>query len=169
MPSYGPCHEKTCLRGFRWSDIQTQLLSYRDKLENHNFTRSKSRYNAFQKVNNKGADQTARMCSLVSAFIVRKPPRFSRIWAHMINRFTLYIPLISSQVSAATSIAWCIHIVKTVQILIRDGFIISISREKQRNQNMRFWQLLHKWAAKPVQSKVSCSKTQFSGSTRDSN
>ena len=50
--------KKPCLRGLRWSDIQTRLLSYRDKLENQNFDSSKSRYNTFQKVNNKGADQT---------------------------------------------------------------------------------------------------------------
>ena len=31
--SFGPCREKTCLRGFRQSDTQTSLLSYRDKLE----------------------------------------------------------------------------------------------------------------------------------------
>ena len=30
---YGPRREKTCLRGFRKSDIQMSLLSYRDKLE----------------------------------------------------------------------------------------------------------------------------------------
>ena len=28
--SYGPRREKTCLRGFRQSEIQTSLLSYRD-------------------------------------------------------------------------------------------------------------------------------------------
>ena len=27
---FGPRHEKTCLRGFRQSEIQTSLLSYRD-------------------------------------------------------------------------------------------------------------------------------------------
>ena len=27
---YGPCCEKPCLRGFRQSEIQTSLLSYRD-------------------------------------------------------------------------------------------------------------------------------------------
>ena len=31
---YGPRREKTCLRGFRQSEIQTSLLSYRDELEN---------------------------------------------------------------------------------------------------------------------------------------
>ena len=32
-------------------------------------------YGAFQKTNNKGADQTARMRRLVCAFVVRKPPK----------------------------------------------------------------------------------------------
>ena len=35
--------------------------------------RSKFRYDTFQKTNNKGADQTAHMCRLVCAFVVRKP------------------------------------------------------------------------------------------------
>ena len=33
-PLYGPCCDKTCLPGYRQSEIQTRLLSYRDKLEN---------------------------------------------------------------------------------------------------------------------------------------
>ena len=28
--TYGPRHEKTCLQGFRQSEVQTSLLSYRD-------------------------------------------------------------------------------------------------------------------------------------------
>ena len=71
----GPRREKTCLRGFRWSDIQNRLLSYRDKLENQNFACSKFRYDTFQKANNKGADQSAGMRRLVCAFVVRKPPK----------------------------------------------------------------------------------------------
>ena len=67
--------EKTCLRGFRQSEFQTSLLSYRDKLENCNFTCSKYTYNTFQKANNEGADQTARMRRLVCACVVRKPPK----------------------------------------------------------------------------------------------
>ena len=31
---FGPRCDKTCLRGFGQSEIQTNLLSYRDKLEN---------------------------------------------------------------------------------------------------------------------------------------
>ena len=38
---YLPQHDKTCLRGFRQSETQTSLLSYRDKLENWNFAGSK--------------------------------------------------------------------------------------------------------------------------------
>ena len=30
LPSYGPRREKTCLRGFRQSEFQSSLLSYRD-------------------------------------------------------------------------------------------------------------------------------------------
>ena len=36
---------------------------------------SKFGYDTFQKANNKGADQTARMRRLVCAFVVRKPPK----------------------------------------------------------------------------------------------
>ena len=32
-------------------------------------------YDTFQKANNKGADQTARMRRLVCAFVVRNPPK----------------------------------------------------------------------------------------------
>ena len=39
----GPRREKTCLWVFQQSEFQTSLLSYRDKLENWNFARSKSR------------------------------------------------------------------------------------------------------------------------------
>ena len=72
---YGPRREKTCLLGFCQREFQTSLLSYRDNLENWNFTCSKLTYDAFQKTNNKGADQTARMCRLVCACVVRNPRR----------------------------------------------------------------------------------------------
>ena len=39
------------------------------------FCLSKLRYGAFQKANNKGADQTARMRRLVCAFVVRQLPK----------------------------------------------------------------------------------------------
>ena len=39
----GPRRKKTFFRGFRQSDLQTSLLSYRGKLEKWNFARSKSR------------------------------------------------------------------------------------------------------------------------------
>ena len=51
---------------------KTSRLSYRDWLENQNFICSQSRYNTFQKANNKGIDQTAGMRRLVTAFVVRK-------------------------------------------------------------------------------------------------
>ena len=73
--TYGPRREKTCLRGFRHSEIQTSLPSYRDALENRNFTRGKFTYETYQKANNKGADQSARMRRLVCVCVVRKPPK----------------------------------------------------------------------------------------------
>ena len=71
----GPRREKTCLRGFRHSEIQTSLPSYRDALENRNFTRGKFTYETYQKANNKGADQSARMRRLVCVCVVHKPPK----------------------------------------------------------------------------------------------
>ena len=75
MRAFGPRREKICLRGVGQSEFQTTLLSYRDKLENSDFTRSKFTNDNFQKANNKGADQTARMRRLVCACVVRKPPK----------------------------------------------------------------------------------------------
>ena len=60
--TYGPRRDKTC---------QTSLLSYTDYLEIRNFACSKPRYNTFQKANNIGADQTARMRRLVCACVIR--------------------------------------------------------------------------------------------------
>ena len=76
----GPRREKTCLRGFRHSEIQTSLPSYRDALENRNVTLGKFTYETYQKANNKGADQSARMRRLVCVCVVRNPRRqvFSR-------------------------------------------------------------------------------------------
>ena len=72
---YGPRREKTCLQGVHQSEFQTSLLSYRDYLENWNFTCSKFILDTIQRVNNKGADQTALMRRLVCACVVRKPPK----------------------------------------------------------------------------------------------
>ena len=79
--SYGPQRDKTCLRGFRESEVKTSLYSYRDYLENWNFACSKFTSNHFQKANNKDADQTARMR--------RQTPqdRFSRVEAHYIINY----------------------------------------------------------------------------------
>ena len=72
----GPRREKTCLRGFRQSKIQTSLPSYIDNLENLNFTSSKFTYETFQKkANNKGADRTEQMRRLICACVVRMPPK----------------------------------------------------------------------------------------------
>ena len=48
---YAPRCDKTCLQGFWQSEFQTSLLSYRDYLENWNFTCSKFTYDIFQKAN----------------------------------------------------------------------------------------------------------------------
>ena len=71
--------------GFWQSKFQNSLLSYRDYVENWNFSCSKFTYGTFQKANNKSADQTAQMRRLVCACVVRKPPedRFSRVEAHI--------------------------------------------------------------------------------------
>ena len=47
--------------GFPSKPDSTSPISYRDYLENWNFTRSKFTYDTFRKANNKGADQTARI------------------------------------------------------------------------------------------------------------
>ena len=73
--TYGPQRDKTCLRGFWKSEAGTSPLSYTDYLEIWNFACSKPRYDTIKKVNNKGADQTARMRRLVCACVNRKPPK----------------------------------------------------------------------------------------------
>ena len=60
---------------FRQRETQTSFLS---------FSCGKFRYNTFQKANDKGSDQPAQMCRLVSPFFVHKPEdRFSLIEAHI--------------------------------------------------------------------------------------
>ena len=81
----GPRCEKTCLRAFRQCEFQNSHLSYRDQLENRDFACSKLRYGAFQKTNNKGADQNARMHRLICVFVVRKPPKTGFLAARPIN------------------------------------------------------------------------------------
>ena len=71
----GPRCEKSCLQGFRQSETQTSLLSYRGYLENQNFSCSKFRDDTFQNPNNKGADQSARMRRLICTFVVCKSPK----------------------------------------------------------------------------------------------
>ena len=73
---------KPVFGGFRQSEFQTSLLSYSNYLESWNFTCSKFTYDNFQKANNNGADQTARMRRLVCACVVRKPPKtgFLALW-----------------------------------------------------------------------------------------
>ena len=52
-------------------------------MENLNFAGNKSRYDTFQLVNNKGADQTACLCLCCSQ---TPKDRFSGIWAHILQR-----------------------------------------------------------------------------------
>ena len=73
--TYGPRREKTCLWGVRQSEFQTSLFSYRDFLVIKKLTCSKFNYDSFQTANNKGTDQTARMCRLVCACVVHKLPK----------------------------------------------------------------------------------------------
>ena len=61
------CSKKNNVWGFRQS-----LLSYRDLLEYLNFASGKRSCNTYQKVVNKGADQTAWMRSLVCTIVVPK-------------------------------------------------------------------------------------------------
>ena len=57
-------------RGFRPCKTQTNLLSYRDKLEYWNFACNKFINYTFQRLNNKVTDQFARLRRLVCAFVV---------------------------------------------------------------------------------------------------
>ena len=58
-------------RKIDFEKTQTSLFSYRDSY-------------TLQIVNNKGADQTARMCRMICRFVVHMQVRFSRIKAHYI-------------------------------------------------------------------------------------
>ena len=61
----GPRREKSCLWGWQSGKAQTDELEYR------NSACTKFRYHSLQRVYNKGADQTARMCRLVSVFVAK--------------------------------------------------------------------------------------------------
>ena len=78
----------------KWQNLSSGLPTKQDSNQspqlqrlarNWNFVCSKFRYITFQKANDTGADQTARMRRLVCAFVVRKPPddRFSSVEAHL--------------------------------------------------------------------------------------
>ena len=60
---------------FGVSDKPVPSATYIDQLEYKNFACSMFRDDTFQNVNNKGADQSARMRRLVCAFVHRKPPK----------------------------------------------------------------------------------------------
>ena len=92
--TFGPRCDKTCLWGFRQSEIQPSLLCYRDYLEDQNFACSKFRYDSYQNRNNKGADQSAhpaRMRRLVCAFVVLKPPKRAFLASWPIYLFACWV------------------------------------------------------------------------------
>ena len=73
---FGPRRDKTCLRGFPTKRVSKQSLHLqRLARKNLNFAYSKLRSSTFQNAINKGADQTARLRRLVSACVVREPPK----------------------------------------------------------------------------------------------
>ena len=75
---FEPRRDKTCLRGFPQSEIQSSLLSYRDLQEKWNILVARLDMNnsTLQKANNKGPDQSAaRMRKLVYTFVLHKPQR----------------------------------------------------------------------------------------------
>ena len=65
-----PCRKKTCLQGLRPVKTRTGMVSWWDWLGARNFSYSKYRYYTIQAANNIGADQTAQICRLISAFVV---------------------------------------------------------------------------------------------------
>ena len=70
-PPFEPYHEKTCLQGVRPGRIQTGLLSHRSSLESWNLGYNNYRSYIICSANNKGADQTGRMCMLMCTFVIR--------------------------------------------------------------------------------------------------
>ena len=60
--------------GFPKKRVSNQSPQLQRLVESWTFT-SKFTYDTFQKANNEGADQTARMRRLVCACVVRKPPK----------------------------------------------------------------------------------------------
>ena len=89
-PSNGPRRDKTCLRGFRQSEFQTNPLSYIDYLENWNFTCSKFTYDIFQNAHNKGADHL-RLCNSQIT-----EDRFSRVKAQICLLLILFVTISTS-------------------------------------------------------------------------
>ena len=126
---------------FRQSEFQTGLMSYRDNLENWNFTCSKFPYYTFIKVNNKGADQTARMRRPVCACVVHNPSppqkknknkktnnskkiRFSRDEALLMIPRKTYIETGSQFNPYECQIAFSILIIKTSAFSLKDCWVV---------------------------------------------
>ena len=78
--SYEPRREKTCLWGLKVSLKPFSSANETSKKIEISPVLSFSN-DTFEKSNNKGADQSARMCRLVCAFVVRKLQR-QDFWRH---------------------------------------------------------------------------------------
>ena len=81
--AYGPLRDKTRIRVLPLSETQTSPTSYWEQPEYRNLACSKLRYQSFYKLNNKGADQSARIRRPVCALVARKPPTSRPILCHM--------------------------------------------------------------------------------------
>ena len=71
----GPRSNKTCLQGFQQSETQTSLLSYRDHVENWNFTCSNFLHMILYQMRITKALSDCADAMLVCACVVRKPPK----------------------------------------------------------------------------------------------
>ena len=86
------------LQDFQQSVTQTSHLSYRDQLEKWKLTSTKFSYDTFQRVNNKGTDQSAQMHRLICIFVVTNPEdRFSNVKSHIMDpsNFNVYYQFIN--------------------------------------------------------------------------
>ena len=80
---------ETLSSGLLTKRVSNQSLQLQRLVRKMKFTSSKLTYDTYLNVNNKGADQTARMRRLVCTFVVRKPPKTA---AH-ISSFVMHAPV----------------------------------------------------------------------------
>ena len=73
----------------KWYSNQPAQLQRLARKSKYRLLCSQSRYDTFQKANNKGADQTARMRRLVCAFVVCKPPNTGFLESRPISHCSL--------------------------------------------------------------------------------